>query len=447
MLPSLSVCRNPAVGALQSIQELSKREVLTALSMRAFGTSDNQKNSARNDYIRRGLWVEKEAMDAYLLRTLATTQKFVNCAELSSIEKTQFQALKMWHQHRYTPQKSNLLPFIQLEAVGKTFESWGGDYLNGQEIACYLEEGVVGPINIGTLNQNVLRPIAEKFHNFYTNHHRNLGSVYTMLNNKCMLDLATNSTILAKVSSILGDNIMLANMTVNALAPGQGKSTTETGGMVDALNCHSDLSSGSQYHFEPDTDWIKNLALNNQCVNVWVSVSGTDPMNAPLYFFPKTHQWEIPTPLTYLDLAGNDPDPVLKLLSFRQGSAVRRIGLYNEEYQYLLSSRYKPLLSQILQTEIYTQPGDCILFNAHTRHGSGVNLSSKPRLAITMRFNTAMTEAGGMESAGSVLTLTERKALGILGDKKKPMIQVMGNKHHSNNVPVDISHLKNRTSS
>jgi ectoine hydroxylase-related dioxygenase (phytanoyl-CoA dioxygenase family) len=351
----------------------------------------------------------------------------------------QFMALKLWYENDYVPQKSNLLPFIKLKATKKTFESEGGDYLSEKEVSCYLSEGVVGPLSIKSLTHKELNSIYEQFSDFNSN--RNLGSVYSMLTNRCMINLATNPAILAKVSSILGNNIMLANMTVNSVQPSQGKSTTETKGLVDSLNCHSDLSSGSQYHFEIGTNCIKNLTLNNRCVHVWLSITGTDATNAPLYFFPKTHLWEISTPFTYLDLNKHDPDSILKLLSFKQGSAARRIGLYNEEYKYLLYSRYKPLLSNIRQTEIYTQPGECIFFNAHTKHGSGVNSSAKTRVAITMRYNTAMTEAGGLESAGSVVTLAERKTLGILGDKRKPMIQVMGNKHHINNLPINISHL------
>lgn len=406
--------------------------------------SKDQIETMRKNYIRDSQWAEMESMDIYICRAFENSQHYVSSVELSSDEQIQFKRIKSWYQNEYLPQKSNLLPFIPLSVIGKTFEISGGDYLKDRERSFYLENGVLGPLNIRTLNSEKLQIISQKFQDFHKNHNRNLGSVYTMLKNRCLLDLATNKEILDKVSSILGKNIMLCNVTINELAPGMGKSTIETGGMVDSLNCHSDLSSGSQYHFEVGINSITNLTLDNRCVHVWVSISGTDKENAPLYFFPKTHHWEITTPFTYLDHTKNDPialNHILKLLSFKQGSAARRIGLYNVEYQYLLSSKYNKLLSNIRRTEIYTKPGDCILFNAHTRHGSGFNASTSSRLAVTMRYNTALTEAGGQETAGSVLTMAERKSLGILDDKRKPMIQVLGKHHHKNNLPIDIQSL------
>ncbi len=370
----------------------------------------NNSNHLVSRWLTNGIWKEKESMDRYILNVLEKTQGYVASHRFSPTETARFKALKTWYQNDYVRQKSSLIPFIKLEALGKGFDPSCSDFLNRDEISCYLEQGFVGPLKIASLTEEHLQTLFKEFHHFHKDHNRNLGSVYSMLKHRSMFDLATNTTILNKVSSILANNIMLVNMTVNAIPPGEGKSTTETSGHISSLNCHSDLSSGSQYHFEAGANHIKNLTLDNQCVNVWVSITGTDADNAPLYFFPKTHLWEIPTPFTYLNLA-QDPTAILRLLAFKKGSAVRRIGLYNEEYRYLLSSRYRALLPYVFQTEVYTQPGECILFNAHCKHGSGTNTSSKVRLAITMRFNTAMTEAGGMETAGSVMTIAEANLL------------------------------------
>lgn len=388
------------------------------------------------------VWVEKEKMDTYLKRELEIASRYIATVRLSPEEQAQYRKVREWYDYQYTPQKSNLLPFLPLEANGKTGIMAKGSYLTKQEVACYLAEGVVGPIPFQSITQEHLHAITQTFQGFHKNHNRNLGSVYSMMQKKCAYELATNPEILAKVSSILGENIMLTNFTINELAPWMGKSTLETGGMVNALNCHSDLSSGSQYHFELGTNSVRNLTLDNRCVNVWLSISGTDAFNAPLYFFPKTHTWEITTPFTHIDNAKGDPeylDHILQLLSFKQGSPARRIGLYNVEYRTLLGSKYRSILPLIPRVEIYTKPGECIMFNAHTRHGSGVNRSSSTRLAVTLRFNSALTEAGGMETAGSVATMAERAILGIAEDKRKPMIQVLGNKHHPNNLPIVIT--------
>lgn len=401
--------------------------------------------SLKKEYLQRLQWAEKEDMGLYMRRAYKIASKYVASSQLSPVEEEQFLALKVWHQTQYSPQESNLIPFNKLEALGKSFEIAGGNHLSKREIDFYLEQGVLGPIRIKTISAETLQVISKKFKDFHKEYNRNLGSVYTMLRDRHLFELATNPEILSKVSSILGRNLMLCNFTVNELAPGMGKSTIETGGMVDSLNCHSDLASGSQYHFELGTNAIRNLTLDNRCVNVWLSISGTDSQNAPLYFFPKTHHWEITSPFTHIDRAKGDPkllNHVLKLLAFSHGSAPRRIGLYNVEFKDLLSSRYKSQIPHIHRTEIYTQPGECIFFNAHTRHGSGVNFSEKMRLALTLRFNTAMTEAGGFENAGSVVTRAEREELGIGEDKRKPMIQVMGTEHHPNNLPVDISKLR-----
>lgn len=397
-------------------------------------------SSLRENYLQSGVWAEKETMDVYLRQALEISSKYIAKTKLSLEEEGQYRIVKDWYQKEYIPQPSNLLPFLPLEAVGKDFERCGGDHLTKKEISCYLSEGVVGPTQIKSVTSDQLRAIFEKFSGFHKDHNRNLGSVFAMLQNRCLYELVTNREILAKVSSILGENIMVSSVTINELAPGIGKSTMETGGMVDALNCHSDLSSGSQYHFEVGTNRVRNLALDNRCVNVWLSVTGTDEFNAPLYFFPRTHTWEITTPFTHIDRAKDYPETlehVLKLLSCKQGSPARRIGLYAMEYRYLFSSCYKPLLPTMHRIEMYTKPAECIMFNAHTRHGSGVNLSAASRMAITLRFNTALTEAGGMESAGSVATLAERRALGIGQDTRKPMIQVLGQKHHPHNIPIE----------
>lgn len=400
----------------------------------------------KNEYLQRGQWAEMESMDHYMRRAYKAASKYVTGVKLSPVEEQQFRALKLWHKTQYTPQESNLIFFNKLEAFGKTFEAAGGSHLTEREVAFYLENGVMGPMPIRTVSKDSLRVILKRFKNFHKEYNRNLGSVYTMLKTRCLFELATNPEILAKVSSILGGNLMLSNLTINELAPGMGKSTLETNGMVDSLNCHSDLASGSQYHFEPGTNQIRHLTLDNRCVNVWLSVSGTNTQNAPLYFFPRTHHWEITSPFTHIDRAKDpkDLEHVLKLLSFKHGSAPRRIGLYNVEFRDLLSksSRYRFELPTIRRTEIYTEPGDCIFFNAHTRHGSGFNSSSEMRLAITLRFNTAMTESGGLEQAGAVVTRAESAELGIMGDKRKPMIQVLGTQHHPNNMPIDFAKAK-----
>lgn len=413
---------------------------------RSFTTSSsgllNSTKILKNGYIQQALWAEKEPMKMYLQKALDTTSKFVAAVQLSLEEKSQLEIIKTWYDKEYEPQETTLLPFIKLEAVGKTFESSSGSYLKQREIDFYLEQGVLGPITIPSLSQDALQAITDRFPNFNLDYFRNLGSLYNVLKNRCLLELATNSEILSKVSSILGDNIMLSNISVHEIGAGHGKSSYETMGMVDAFNCHSDLSSGSHYYFRPGANQVEGLVLDNRGVCVWVSISGTNAENAPLYVFPKTHLWEITTPFTYIEKNKNNPtnlDHVLKLLALNHRNSARRMGLCNLEYQDLLSS--PSLLKDIRRTEIYTKPGDIILFNQHTRHGSGFNASSQPRLAISMRYNTALKEVGGTEKAGPVLTKAEKEKLGFKEDGRKPMVQLLGKKHHPNNIPIDLKRL------
>ncbi len=291
----------------------------------------------------------------------------------------------------------------------------------------------------------MLQSLSKKFTNFNKDYYkRNLtSSLYSSLKNKDLFELAANPDILEKVSSILGGNIALSNLSIHEIPPGNGKSSQETQGMVHAFNCHSDLSSGSHYYFKTDTNRMENLVLDNRGVCVWVSVTGTDPYNAPLYLFPRTHHWEITTPFTYLENARGDweeLEQILKLLAIHPSNSARRIGLCNIEYKYCLAN-YKSLLPKIARTEIYTKPADIIMFNQHTRHGSGINSSSQSRLAISLRYNTAMKEIGGIESAGAVVTQEEREKLGFGNDPRKPMIQLLGEQHHPNNVPIDLNRL------
>ncbi len=398
--------------------------------------------------IQNGQWAEKEAMDVYLKKALVGCRKFVESVQLTNEEEEQLQMIRKWYQSDYSPQSSTLLPFINLEAVGKTYETAGENYLSESEISFYLDQGLLGPLSIRSLTRTQLEALTERFADFNKDYFsRNLkSSLYSALKNKCLFELATNSEILSKVSSILGPNVALSNLSVHEIGPGSGKATSETHGSINAFNCHSDLSSGSHYYFRAGSNQVENLVLDNRGVCVWVSITGTDAHNAPLYLFPRTHTWEITTPFTFLEAAKHDPaalEHVLKLLAFSTKNPARRLGLCNLEYERFLSASDGLSLPSIRRTEVYTKPGDVILFNQHTRHGSGFNASSKPRLAISLRFNTSMKEVGGIESAGAVVTKSEREALGFGNDPRKPMVQLLGDEHHPANVPIDLERLRN----
>lgn len=400
----------------------------------------------REKLIKEGKWREKESMDIYLQNALAICNPYVESTKLTDEEEDEFKAIKEWFHTTYTPQKSTLLPFLKLETSGPTFDEFGGDYLTDIESAFYLDQGLLGPQRICSLTPELLESIANRFTHFNKDYYaRNLcSSLYSALKNRCLFELVTNKEILSKVSSILGSNIALSNLSVHEVGPMSGKASTETKGAVNAFNCHSDLSSGSHYYFERGADQVKNLVLDNRGVCVWVSITGTEAENAPLYLFPKTHRWEITTPFTYIEKARNNAvelDKVLKLLALRHRNPARRIGLCNLEYEHLLSSSYQSTLPLIKRTEVYTKPGDVILFNQHTRHGSGFNTSKQPRLAISLRYNTALKEVGGIESAGAVVSKEEREALGFTSNSQKPMVQLLGDLHHPNNVPIDLKRL------
>lgn len=406
----------------------------------------SQIEAMRNKHIGKGEWGEKEPMDVYLRKALDVSRQFVSSATLSPEEQKELRKIEAWFGGKYVRPSSTRVPFIPLKAVGKTFEVARGAYLKKEDVFHYMHNGFIGPLPIFTLSRSHLKAISDRFPNFNQNYYKNLGSLYSALRNKCLFDLASNAEILAKVSTILGDNIQLSNMTVHEIGAGSGKSSDETGGMVDAFNCHSDVSSGSHYYFKPEGNRVEGLALDNRGVCVWVSISGTTSLNSPLYMFPRTHLWEITTPFTHIENAFSQPralNHVFKLLAFNHKNPARRIGLCALEYDYLLSSQYQTLLPGIKRTEIYAPPGSVVMFNQHCRHGSGMNYTQKPRLAISLRFNTAFKEIGGTELAGAVVSQKERLQLGLGDDPRKPMVQLLGNQHHPNNVPIDLKKLAN----
>lgn len=419
----------------------------TMQSSRALRSFSTKLINFSNDLTYKDRWAKKESLGEYLKQRLPHIESYLNSLEFSANEESFLRQIKTNYQNRTTKVVEDIFPFkFNLEKENKTYENSGLNFLRKKDVRLYLENGIIGPIKIKTISQATLQAVFSR----YTGIPKDLtpkdyreARVRQEWQNKDILDLACNEEIVGKISSLLGDHIKVRFTGIHEVPPRAGSFSSITEGKIAALCAHSDTNLAARL----SKKGMDGPLVDLDSINVWISISETNPRNGPLYVFPKTHQWSILTPLKYLEHASHDKDVlerVLKLLSI-SGFGHEMIANHALYYNYLLTSKYQHLLSKIKRTEIYTKPGECLIFNSHLLHGSDINWTPKSRLAISIRYSRATNSENedNLKAVNAMFSRSERERLGIKeNDNRTPIIQVLGTKHHENSIAVNFSQLR-----
>ena len=288
----------------------------------------------------------------------------------------------------------------------------------------YNKKGVLGPIKLEFLDQIDLK-VFEKI----ITHQGDLSDYY--YKSQKILSIAIHPEVLSKVKSILGENVILLNDTIIYVAPNK---------QLDAT--HSDIQGGA-------TIMGDNFYDNDSgFLNVWVSITGTNSKNAPLHFFPGTHQWPINPIILHIESISKHPEKInyfAKLFTiFDKSEYIRRS--HRLHLQVINDIYPQHILSDIQRYEIYTKPGECIFFHPHVLHGSFTNQTSKPRISIALRYRKAedkpMNFGFTRENLLHYYTDSELDGLGLdHKEDKLPALQVAGNKHHKKYKAVRVDLL------
>lgn len=296
--------------------------------------------------------------------------------------------------------------------------------LSEEAIRDYQQVGVIGPFKSchPSLIQVIYRHVLA---------HWQASRTTILSEHAAILALATDQNIIAKIGNILGPNVMLLNAMLHVI-PAKGD------GLATDIYTHSDINVRST--FDPDAFCEPD---NSGYVNVWVSLTATDQKNAPIHFFPGSHMWPIVTPKDILRLIdSNDIDMAYyaRVLAKDEILIYGLAGLYMRALIDLTSSH------QCRRTEIHTQPGDYLIFHGHTMHGTSLNQTSTPRLAISFRYRDAMLPALKNSNYGlDYQHLKNRyddhqlKKMCVSTDSQRMnAIQVLGEAHHPSYQPIQM---------
>lgn len=329
--------------------------------------------------------------------------------------------------------------------------------LSAQAIKHFLEQGYLEPIKLHDVNASLRHKLSTRWqgvsqerndHSFSTQHSR------MEWKNKTILELAMMPEIINKVASLIGENIKIMSAVIHEVYPGKGIFSHATEGQLPFFAAHSDTNVGMGMNFYSIIDDDLSLYdLDKDSVNVWISISGTDARQAPLFVFPKTQMWPFITPLALLDHFKQDEADLnyaYKIFSLDRGSAEQNIGQQSLHFKFLLSSQYKEQLKKLRKKIFFTEPGDCIIFNSHLMHGSDINLSHKTRLAISIRYTNATNTPHVLydrsvrqmiRSVNKIYSQDERKYLNLQTTSLAPIIQATGQAHHDACYPIDKAKL------
>lgn len=393
-------------------------------------------------------WAEKESLGTYLQSRVSTLEKYFQTVQRSPEEDRLAERIMARYLNKEAYRYEESLPYrLKLQVSNKTAENAGPNFFSERELAFYLENGFVGPRKISSISTGILKKMHERFSGMLK------GSTPDQNRSKVLrqewrdvdvFDLVTNKEIVSRISSILGDNIKMRYTSMHEVPPGEGSFSEMTKGHIADFYAHSDMNLGTAVI--PKEDTVPPFC-DVDAVSAWVSISGTNAHNAPLFFFPKTHQWDITTPLTFLENTKNDKKALAltcKLLSTRSWANQLNAQHYLF-YNYLLNSHYQQMLETTRKTEMYMERGECVFFTTHLLHGSGVNYQPLSRLGISIRYSRA-TNPENEENLSVVKGLfseSERVQLGLKKDEDRiPIFQVLGTKHHEKSVPVDLVELR-----
>ncbi len=406
----------------------------------------------QKEHVRKGNWSLRENFYDYSHKKMGNLMRYVDSLSSSEKETATLQKIKTEYS-KFTGKPVDIFPFTpSIEQITRTVEDGGDGFLSKEEIQFYIAHGLVGPMPLKSLKPDFLQSIYTQF----TGITNTLGSkgyrdvrVRQEWVSLEILELASNVEIVSRVSSLLGENIKIRFTGIHEIPPKTGAFAAATNDKIAAFCAHSDLNLGSRL----SKIGLSHSPVDTDSINVWISITGTGPDNAPLFLFPRTHRWPIFTPLKYLDHARENPEQLertFRLLSIGEfGSEI--VANHALFYHYLHHSPLRNELFEIPEIEVYTQPGDCIIFSTHLQHGSEINQTEQPRLGISVRYSRA-TNKENTDTVRLLRSLFSKEELFRLGikenDSRAPILQILGRAsrgfttHRSRCFTPDISRKK-----
>lgn len=322
------------------------------------------------------------------------------------------------------PTLANTCPIFKSE-YNKNKKIKKSEGFNEDQKQFFKKNGILGPIKIDFF-QNMDFSFFEEVIT-----HSGEKSKYFFKSNK-IIDLAIHDKLLSKVQDLIGENVVLLDDTIVFINPHQNAEAT-----------HTDIQGGTVLFGD---DFFRD---DPGFLNVWISISGTDCLKAPLHFFPGTHRFSIIPTLTHLYAIHKHPERLpyySNLFACLGGNEhVRRsLRLHIET---LKETFEKDLLKRYVRQEIYTDPGDCIFFNSHVLHGSSPNLSNTPRIAIVFRYRQAEAKPLNFgfpqDILNSCLELPKNyETMDYKTLPEVPVVQVLGNQQHKGYRVIDVEKIR-----
>lgn len=400
----------------QNFLEIGKWEENESLALHLLNL--NEKNKA--DIMMSNLSCDEEKRYRDLLKLFSSSTLSIEDKKLYA------QELLPYYQDDYS--REPYLPKIRFKPFNRN--CLDKNSLSKSEANLYNKLGFVGPFKLSNKSKKLIRHLSNDFSSKANN--KGTFLLGTQWNTETALDLAMDDGILTKVSSILGNELVLTEAAVHNIAPD-----------TPVLGIHSDINGLSALTKKKVTI-DEDLDNDFNMVSVWISFTDIHKNNAPLSFFPGTHRWNIITPSANLNLnrlCGVNLEYFCKLFSLND-SVKRRALLLNE---YLVSTITNVELSNTNRTTVYANAGEYIIFNAHTLHSVTKNISNLPRTAISLRYRCATNKPTlhtNYTYIESNFSTNERDLLNILDPNKEPTIQILGNKYHKDYCPINIGTLR-----
>lgn len=280
--------------------------------------------------------------------------------------------------------------------------------------------GVSAPIRLDFLTPTYLNSISSSL-----KHTGNEGGF--LFSRKDIFDMATHPEILGKVKKIIGDDVVLLDDNILTIPPN---------GHYDIT--HSDVIGGASIEGE---EFFRN---DPGFINVWISINGTYGGRAPLNFFPGTQKLGIAPSSLHLSLFKENQarwDYYARLLANLEKHEFieRNHRLYLELMQKFYHKEY---LQSFKRTEINTEPGECIVFNSHTLHGSSPNLTNENRISIVFRYRDANAKPLEFGFPDDVLNnylegIGQHRQKDYNSGTMTPIVQVLGNQSHQAYFSID----------
>lgn len=420
----------------------------TSIKSSATTSTLNPFDNVRAEYILSGKWSEKENLKSYIQDRIINLNHYFSILQRSPEEDQLAEKIMARYLSKKAYNYIDSLPYrLNLQKSEKTLENFGPHFFREREIDFYLKYGFIGPKAVKSISQEKLKEIHARFTGMLkglTPDQNRKKILRQEWRDKDILDLVTNEEIVAKVSSLLGENIKMRFTSMHEVPPGEGSFSNMTSGHIPDFYAHSDMNLGTAVIPRVDTE---KPFCDRDAVSVWISISGTNEDNAPLFVFPGTHLWDITTPLTYLEHTKHDKkslERTCRLLSTK-GFANQLNANHYLYYDYLQNSHYQKMLTTTKKTEMYMAPGDCLFFTTHLLHGSGINQLPVSRLGMSVRYSRALNPENeeNLSVVRALFSKSQQVRLGLSeNDDRIPIIQVLGTQHHERSKPINLKQLR-----